>query len=105
MNKRKRLIAKLDRKWSAAVIERDHGHCQRCPDPGDHPHHVFLRRYMGSRFIVKNGVTLCQKCHRWAHDNPIDFMSWWIGYAGIEVWEYVRMKALELKVNIEGIEI
>ena len=105
MSKRKKLITKLDKKWSAAIIKRDNNICQKCGEYGDHPHHVFLRRYVGSRFIKKNGITLCTLCHREAHDYPSDFMSWWIGYVGIEVWEYVRMKAMELKVNIDEVDV
>ena len=105
MSKRKKLITKLDKQWSKYVIERDKGVCQKCDDPGDNPHHVFLRRYMGSRFLKENGITLCTTCHRWAHDYPTDFLEWWIDFVGIETWEYVRMKAMELKINIEGIEI
>lgn len=105
MSKRKNLIAKLDKKWSKAVIERDNGICQKCDEHGDNPHHVFLRRYMGSRFLKENGITLCTSCHRWAHDKPADFMEWWQDKVGIKTWEYVRMKAMELKVNIEVMEI
>jgi 5-methylcytosine-specific restriction endonuclease McrA len=105
LSSRKKLIAKLDKRWSKAVVDRDKGICQKCYAPGDNPHHVFLRRYLGSRFLLKNGITLCTKCHRWAHDNPIEFMEWWQGKYGFEKWEYLRMKAMELKVNIEGVEI
>lgn len=106
MSKRKKLIAKLDKKWSKAVIERDKGICQKCGEPGNNPHHVFLRRYMGSRFLLKNGITLCQNHHvPWAHAEPEEFMEWWIDFVGVETWEYVRMKAMELKVNVEGLEI
>ena len=105
LSKRKKLIAKLDRKWSIVVIGRDNGVCQKCGSPGDNPHHAFLRRYMGSRFLKENGITLCTECHRWAHDYPQDFMEWWVEKVGFEMWEYVRMKAMELKVNIEEVEI
>ena len=105
MSKRKKIITKLDTRWSKAVIGRDNGICQKCGSLGDNPHHVFLRRYMGSRFLKENGITLCTKCHRWAHDYQSDFMDWWIGKVGIKMWEYVRMKAMELKVDVEGIEI
>lgn len=60
---------------------------------------------MGSRFLKENGLTLCTPCHRWAHDYPADFMDWWIGKVGLEMWEHARMKAMELKVNIDGVEI
>lgn len=105
MSNRKRLIAKLDKQWSKAVIERDGHICQKCLKFGDNPHHVFLRRYLGSRFLKENGITLCTTCHRWAHDYPADFMDWWIGKIGLETWEYVRMEAMELKINIDEVEI
>lgn len=100
MSKRKKLIAKMDKRWSLAVIDRYGGVCQKCGKPGENPHHVFLRRYMGSRFLKENGITLCTACHRWAHDYPEDFMEWWICKVGQDVWEHVRMKAMELKVDI-----
>lgn len=106
MSKRKKLIAKLDKKWSKAVIEKDGSTCQKCGRFAENPHHVFLKRYMGSRFLLKNGVNLCEYCHvPWAHARPEEFMEWWIDFVGMEVWEHVRMKAMELKVNIEGLEI
>lgn len=105
MKTRKAQILKMDKLWSKAVIDHDNGICQKCCNPGDNPHHVFLRRYMGSRFLKENGITLCTTCHRWAHDYSADFMEWWIDKVGIKTWEYVRMKAMELKVDINKVEI
>jgi HNH endonuclease len=56
----------------AAVLFRDQSRCVRCGlYLRDHPHvHHRKLRSQGGRGNVANGVTLCFKCHEWAHRNP-----------------------------------
>jgi 5-methylcytosine-specific restriction endonuclease McrA len=92
----------LDNKWSKAVLERDNYTCQRCLkgvctfEPVS-PHHVFYRRYLSTRWVIDNGITLCTTHHRWAHDKPKEFKEWWISQVGEEKAEELRLKGLEIK--------
>jgi 5-methylcytosine-specific restriction endonuclease McrA len=93
----------LDNKWSKAVLERDNNICQKCLDDRIRihqpvsPHHVFYRRYLSTRWVVDNGITLCISHHRWAHDKPNEFKEWWIDRVGEEKAEELRLKSLEIK--------
>jgi 5-methylcytosine-specific restriction endonuclease McrA len=70
-------LSPQDKLWALAVKERDNYQCQRClsmPDPkGLHAHHIFTRSRRSTRHLLRNGISLCFGCHRWAHSNPLDF--------------------------------
>jgi len=53
------------RVWRKRVFMRDMYTCQDCGSKKDlHPHHIKPFYYfIGSRYVVDNGVTLCKKCH------------------------------------------
>jgi 5-methylcytosine-specific restriction endonuclease McrA len=78
---RRRVPKRAERnKFSAAVraqiAERDQGLCQGCKSPGTEIHHVFFKS-RGGRGVFTNGVTLCQPCHRKAHEKAV-FTDYWI---------------------------
>jgi len=79
---KKALKNKCDKLWSLAVRLRDNYTCQRCHakheinSRGLHPHHIFSRKNLSTRFDMDNGITLCFGCHRVAHDRPHDFKDW-----------------------------
>lgn len=57
-------------KWRSNVFTRDNFKCAICGQVGGdlEAHHIKpFARYTGSRFSVKNGVTLCKKCHKRVH--------------------------------------
>lgn len=67
-----------DKLWSELV--RAGGHCERCgatsEDSQLHAHHVYGRNNHRLRWEPRNGVCLCARCHRYFHDNPLEFANW-----------------------------
>lgn len=67
--------------WSAKVIERDELKCKWCKalDNGKNPlqaHHITPVRYIENvddLFDLKNGITLCRKCHMKIHYKEKEF--------------------------------
>lgn len=67
--------------WSAKVIERDELKCKWCKalDSGVNPlqaHHITPVRYIenvNDLFDLKNGITLCRKCHMKIHYKEKEF--------------------------------
>ncbi len=61
----------LDKIWEELVKKRD-GRCRTERDDcegGLDAHHFVTRKNMNTRYLIENGVTLCRKHHRTAHDN------------------------------------
>ncbi len=59
-------------KWRKRVFERDNYTCQMCGYRGSklNAHHIMkYSEYPLYRCDVKNGVTLCEECHKWVHKN------------------------------------
>jgi len=57
--------------WRQAVFERDHHTCQDCGTTEGYlqAHHDYCwRDFPELRYVVENGVTLCQKCHVVRHN-------------------------------------
>ncbi len=65
------------KQWRIAVFRRDHFTCQKCGvkhqagvRPKLHPHHIQpFAKYPELRFVLENGLTLCQSCHKEVHKN------------------------------------
>ena len=58
------------RAWRATVYERDNYTCQSCGQIGGrlNAHHIkSFARHPDLRLDVRNGITLCEKCHKLAH--------------------------------------
>lgn len=56
--------------WRLAVFERDGFACVGCNQIGGklHAHHILMfSKYPKMRFVLENGVTLCEKCHKKLH--------------------------------------
>lgn len=58
------------KKWRKSVFERDKYTCKKCGQVGGtlNAHHIkSYKNYPKLRYSLKNGLTLCEKCHREAH--------------------------------------
>ena len=73
LSKRRKEEQALDRKWSNAILKRDSYTCRICGAEGTNPHHIFSRKHKNTRWDIQNGITLCYKHHRFAHEHPIAF--------------------------------
>jgi 5-methylcytosine-specific restriction endonuclease McrA len=79
LRSRSKKQAAKDREYTAmriVVLERDDHTCQLRMDGhhcsgGLHVHHRRLRSQGGSNH-PSNLVTLCDRAHRWVHDNPAE---------------------------------
>ena len=101
---RKKQIARLDKLWSKAVIERDKKICQKCFKFGDNPHHVIPRRYVALRHDLNNGLTLCTDCHvNWAHKYPEGCLIQFIEEYP-ERYKAIQGLKYEIKVDLDKVE-
>jgi len=69
-NQKERLIKKYI-EWRSAVYQRDNWTCQNCGKVGHNlnAHHIKeFSKYPELRFIISNGITLCEDCHRKVHN-------------------------------------
>lgn len=61
--------------WRLAVFERDNFTCVSCEKTGGylHAHHILIfSKYPKMRFVLENGITLCQNCHRKLHKRKVN---------------------------------
>lgn len=69
-----------DIRWAHDVKGRDGFMCRKCGwqyiDGGEQAAHIVPRRYIATRRVLDNGLTLCHTCHRWAHSHQTEFMQW-----------------------------
>lgn len=65
-----------DRLWSQVIKARAGQKCERCGGSPDNAHHAYGRKNHRLRFEVRNGVSFCWGCHRWAHNEPLGFAEW-----------------------------
>lgn len=81
-------ILRRDRDFSLLVRERAGHRCQRCGvASGLHCAHVVGRSRWRTRWHPDNGVALCWRCHRWAHDHPLEAREWFAALLGPERWQ------------------
>jgi hypothetical protein len=95
---RKDLIKKLDIAWAKRIKEVS-PHCGVCgKDSYLNAHHIFSRRYMSTRWDLKNGITLCRGCHLYfAHQKYEEFRDIVICRIGIEGFISLKQKSLLIK--------
>jgi len=73
--KSKKAIIKENFKLWQILLGLIHNHkCQVCGAEGSCGHHLYNKRGIDrTAWTIKNGIYLCVKCHRFAHDNPMLF--------------------------------
>lgn len=64
--------------------------------------HVKSRRYLATRWLPANSMAGCAAHHRWAHDNPDEFIQWWTATYPERV-EEVRLALFPRKEQAPGI--
>jgi hypothetical protein len=88
----KSIKGKLDRLVGGFYRSRPCDHCRK-----DSPScwaHIKSRRYLSTRWLPTNAFSLCNSCHRWAHDHPDSFTQW------IDLYCPGRLKELQRAFNI-----
>jgi 5-methylcytosine-specific restriction endonuclease McrA len=64
--------------WRGKILERDNYTCKICSNHGGklNVHHIELfSECKEKRFDINNGITLCEKCHKFLHrDDHLDFL-------------------------------
>ena len=90
------------KKWAIEVKERADYKCEYCGAIKYlNSHHIFSRRNKSVRFDVDNGCCLCSKHHVFslefsAHKAPMEFSEWIKEKRGVEWYERLRQKALQI---------
>jgi len=79
-NENKRIRHSIEFKlWREAVFKRDNWICQECNVKSGngktvylHPHHIkAFAKHPEFRFIIDNGITLCDECHKEIHKKQL----------------------------------
>ena len=91
---KKKLEKELDKLWSLKVKARDK-YCLKCGSRGVlEAHHIYGRRNLGTRWDVRNGISLCHPCHfYWAHRDIGKCYSFWVNLVGEKTAEEVMCLA------------
>lgn len=90
MTRIKPLKAKADILFSKWV--RREGKCEKCGRTNCRLEaaHIFSRRYISTRYEPLNCLSLCSADHRWAHNEPVEFVEWIREYLGSDVYDELR---------------
>lgn len=90
----------LDELWSKAVKTRASNMCEACLRSGIRleSHHFYGRKNKHLRHVVSNGFSLCHTHHRWAEEQPAEFIEWAVHSRGQKWYDDLAIQARELKV-------
>lgn len=91
---------RLDKAWSLKI--RSKGYCEVCGKTADqcqlHPHHIWGRKNLSTRWDIRNGCCLCATHHtlgnQSAHNHPFWFIDWIKETRG-EDYTYIQAKMKE----------
>jgi hypothetical protein len=88
-----------DRRFAAAIKERDEYTCQRCGriyqkgDRGIQCAHIFTRRIKATRCDPDNAVALCTGCHFFIDTHPASKIEFFEKHLGLERFEALAARA------------
>jgi 5-methylcytosine-specific restriction endonuclease McrA len=89
---------KLDKEWSLKVRTRDNFICQACGRKAHNNNaaHIIPKHDSPDlRYNVRNGITLCYRCHvvgpKSCHQNPLWFNHWLKNY-NKSLWKWAMIK-------------
>ena len=79
-------LTPMDKQWARLVKIRDNYRCRVCGRFGKYSSggvgwkmesaHIIGRGKKTTRWLLENGLTMCFTCHRWSHENPLDWVDW-----------------------------
>ncbi len=98
---RRKMIDALDAMFSRKVRARDKA-CLRCGNAKTYTHHIFSRKYMGTRWDMENGIALCLRHHRMAHGDAQEFLAWVISWMGQKAYDKLQWKAMTICKYSDG---
>lgn len=90
----------LDALWARAVKARAGERCEVTLKSGIRleAHHFFGRRKKSLRHIVSNGFSLSHDKHRWAEEQPSEFIAWAIKSRGQGWFDALEIQGRQIKV-------
>lgn len=90
----------LDDLWSLAVKARAGNRCEVTLRSGIRleSHHFYGRRNKSLRWVVSNGFSLSHDKHRWAEEQPAEFIQWAIKSRGQEWFDSLQAQSRQVKV-------
>lgn len=90
----------LDALWSRAVKARAGNRCEVTFKSGIRleSHHFFGRRNKSVRWVVSNGFSLSHPMHRWAEEQPTEFIEWAIKSRGQAWFDALQAQSRQVKV-------
>ena len=76
-----RLREMADALWSYAVREDWAWKCAVCGSATVEAHHLVPRQHEATRYLLRNGIALCARCHQFdpdvsPHQNAAGWLSW-----------------------------
>ena len=103
-----RIKKELDRLWQEAVKKNAKGLCEYCGKKGESAHHFIGRANLSTRWIIENGVYLCNSCHTGsskfsAHLTPDLFEEWVYDKCPVCYDELMQKKNQILKCNLSNL--
>lgn len=95
-------IKELDELWSK-VVRQTTKLCPMCllegkKEPRIFAHHIFSRRFMSTRFNLRNGIGLCYKHHiHVAHSDYETFRDFIVNYLPEGIFEELKIESKKIK--------